>query len=66
MAARLGHTIVQVPTSDMGLFDLQVAASNLVYWDDIKGRLAQYGIEITDETYFSHSRLYKSGLKRES
>jgi sugar phosphate isomerase/epimerase len=47
-AARLGYKGVQVPTSDPGLFDLQVAASSQAYCDDIKGRLAQYGIEITE------------------
>jgi sugar phosphate isomerase/epimerase len=47
-ASRLGYKGVQVPTSDPGLFDLQVAASSQAYCDDIKGRLAQYGIEITE------------------
>jgi sugar phosphate isomerase/epimerase len=47
-AARLGYKGVQVPTSDPGIFDLQVAASSQAYCDDIKGRLAQYGIEITE------------------
>jgi sugar phosphate isomerase/epimerase len=47
-AAQLGYKGVQVPTSDPGLFDLQVAASSQAYCDDIKGRLAQYGIEISE------------------
>jgi sugar phosphate isomerase/epimerase len=47
-AANLGYKGVQVPTSDPGLFDLQIAASSQAYCDDIKGRLAQYGIEITE------------------
>jgi sugar phosphate isomerase/epimerase len=47
-AANLGYKGVQVPTSDPGLFDLQVAASSQAYCDDIKGRLAQYGIEISE------------------
>ena len=47
-AARLGYKGVQVPTSDPSVFDLQVAASSQAYCDDIKGRLAQYGIEITE------------------
>ncbi len=47
-AANLGYKGVQVPTSDPGLFDLQVAASSQAYCDDIKGRLAQYDIEITE------------------
>src|ERR1700733_8359616 len=47
-AARLGYRGVQVPTSDPGLFDLQVAASSQAYCDDVKGRLAQYGVEISE------------------
>ncbi len=47
-AAGLGYKGVQVPTSDPGLFDLQVAASSQAYCDDIRGRLAQYGIGITE------------------
>jgi len=47
-AARLGYKGVQVPTSDPSIFDLQVAASSQAYCDDIKGRLAQYDIEITE------------------
>ena len=47
-AAQLGYKGVQVPTSDPGLFDLQVAASSQAYCDDVKGRLAQYGIEISE------------------
>jgi sugar phosphate isomerase/epimerase len=47
-AAQLGYKGVQVPTSDPGLFDLQVAASSQAYCDDIRGRLDQYGIEITE------------------
>ncbi len=47
-AAQLGYKGVQVPTSDPALFDLQVAATSQAYCDDIKGRLAQHGIEITE------------------
>ena len=47
-AARLGYKGVQVPTSDPSIFDLQVAASSQAYCDDIKGRLAQFDIEISE------------------
>lgn len=47
-AASLGYVGVQVPTSDPGLFDLKQAAQSQTYCDEIKGRLAQHGIEITE------------------
>jgi len=47
-AAQLGYKGIQVPTSDPALFDLQVAATSQAYCDDIRGRLAQHGVEITE------------------
>ena len=47
-AASLGYVGVQVPTSDTGLFDLRKAAESQDYCDEIKGRLAQHGIVITE------------------
>ena len=47
-AASLGYIGVQVPTSDLALFDLQQAAQSQTYCDEIKGRLARHGIEITE------------------
>ncbi|KVK39878.1 AP endonuclease [Agrobacterium deltaense] len=46
-AASLGYRGIQVPT-DPRLFDLEKAAASRTYCDDIKGRLAQMGIEITE------------------
>ncbi|RRN69345.1 sugar phosphate isomerase/epimerase family protein [Agrobacterium deltaense] len=46
-AASLGYKGIQVPT-DPRLFDLEKAAASKTYCDDIKGRLAQMGIEITE------------------
>lgn len=46
-AASLGYKGIQVPT-DPKLFDLEKAAASKTYCDDIKGRLAQMGIEITE------------------
>jgi sugar phosphate isomerase/epimerase len=47
-AAKLGYQGVQVPTSDPRLFDLKLAATSQTYCDDIKGKLAQYGVEICE------------------
>ncbi|MGV1957431.1 sugar phosphate isomerase/epimerase family protein [Agrobacterium sp. 22-214-1] len=46
-AASLGYKGIQVPT-DPRLFDLEKAAASKTYCDDIKGRLAEMGIEITE------------------
>ena len=46
-AASLGYNGIQVPT-DPKLFDLEKAAASKAYCDDIKGRLAETGIEITE------------------
>jgi sugar phosphate isomerase/epimerase len=47
-AASLGYVGVQVPISDPALFDIEQAAKSQTYCDEIKGRLAQHGIEITE------------------
>ncbi|MGV1788618.1 MULTISPECIES: sugar phosphate isomerase/epimerase family protein [Agrobacterium] len=46
-AASLGYKGIQVPT-DPKLFDLEKAAASKAYCDDIKGRLAETGVEITE------------------
>lgn len=46
-AASLGYKGIQVPT-DPKLFDLEKGAASKTYCDDIKGRLAEMGIEITE------------------
>ncbi|WP_312359395.1 sugar phosphate isomerase/epimerase [Agrobacterium sp.] len=46
-AASLGYKGIQVPT-DPRLFDLEKAAASKTYCDDIKGWLAEMGIEITE------------------
>ncbi|MBO0131696.1 sugar phosphate isomerase/epimerase family protein [Agrobacterium burrii] len=46
-AASLGYKGIQLPT-DPKLFDLEKAASSKTYCDDIKGRLAEKGVEITE------------------
>jgi sugar phosphate isomerase/epimerase len=47
-AASLGYVGVQVPTSDAALFDIKLAAGSQTYCDEIKGRLAKHGIEISE------------------
>ncbi|MQB11870.1 sugar phosphate isomerase/epimerase [Agrobacterium sp. ICMP 6402] len=46
-AASLGYKGIQLPT-DPKLFDLEKAASSKTYCDDIKGCLAEKGVEITE------------------
>lgn len=46
-AAGLGYVGLQLPTT-AGLFDLGKAATSQVYADELKGRLAEAGVEITE------------------
>ncbi|CDI10190.1 sugar phosphate isomerase/epimerase [Agrobacterium sp. 33MFTa1.1] len=46
-AASLGYKGIQVPT-DPKLFDLEKAAESKDYCDEIKGRLVEIGVEITE------------------
>jgi len=47
-AANHGYRGVQIPTWDARLFDLERAASSDAYCDEIKGMLADAGVEITE------------------
>jgi len=47
-AAGLGYKGVQIPTFDSRLFDLDQAASSRGYCDDVKGMLADKGLEVTE------------------
>ncbi|MFT3756421.1 MAG: sugar phosphate isomerase/epimerase family protein [Pseudoxanthomonas sp.] len=47
-AAELGYSGVQVPTNAPHIFDLAQAAQSQAYCDDIAGRLARHGIQITE------------------
>ena len=44
----LGYVGVQVPTNDPQIFDMQKVAESKTYADEIKGRLAEIGVEITE------------------
>ena len=46
-AAGLGYAGIQLPTS-AGLFDLALAAESRVYCDELRGRLAEIGVQITE------------------
>jgi sugar phosphate isomerase/epimerase len=46
-AADIGYVGVQIPCSAQ-LFDLKLAAESKTYCDDLKGRLAIHGIEVTE------------------
>jgi sugar phosphate isomerase/epimerase len=47
-AASLGYKGLQIPTSDTGLFDLRQAADSQTYCDEIRGMLAERGLEVTE------------------
>jgi sugar phosphate isomerase/epimerase len=47
-AAKLGYKAVQIPSWDARLFDLQRAAESKTYCDEIRGIVAQHGLEITE------------------
>jgi sugar phosphate isomerase/epimerase len=47
-AASLGYKGVQIPSWDARLFDLQTAAHSKTYCEEVKGLLAEHGLEITE------------------
>jgi sugar phosphate isomerase/epimerase len=47
-AAGLGYKGVQIPSWDGRLFDLKKAAESKTYCDEVKGTLAQHGLQITE------------------
>lgn len=47
-AAGLGYKGVQIPTNDPKIFDLQKAAESQTYADEIKGKVKEAGLEITE------------------
>jgi sugar phosphate isomerase/epimerase len=47
-AAGLGYVGVQIPTWDARLFDLEKAAASKTYCDEIRGMLAEHGVEVTE------------------
>lgn len=47
-AAGLGFKGIQMPTLDTRFIDLQKAAESKTYADELKGKIASYGLEITE------------------
>jgi sugar phosphate isomerase/epimerase len=47
-AAGLGYKGVQIPSWDSRLFDLKLAAQSQTYCDEVRGVLAQSGLELTE------------------
>src|SRR2546428_11986295 len=47
-AARLGFKGVQIPGGDRRLFDLEKAAESQTYCDDVRGVLAEGGLQVTE------------------
>ena len=47
-AGSLGYKGVQIPTWDARLFDLDKAAASQTYCDEIKGTLAEHGLQVTE------------------
>src|ERR1043165_4929533 len=47
-AAGLGFKGVQIPTWDARLFDLKKAAESQTYCDEVKGILAERGLQVTE------------------
>ena len=44
----LGYRGVQLPTGNPAVIDLALAAESLAYCDDLRGRYAEWGLEITE------------------
>ncbi|MCB0583161.1 MAG: sugar phosphate isomerase/epimerase, partial [Phaeodactylibacter sp.] len=47
-AAGLGYKGVQIPTWEVRLIDLQKAAESKTYCDELKGKVGEHGLEITE------------------
>ncbi len=47
-AADLGYKGVQIPTWETRLIDVEKAADSKTYCDELKGRIGEYGLEITE------------------
>jgi sugar phosphate isomerase/epimerase len=47
-AADLGYVGIQMPTLDNRFIDLKLAAESKDYADDLKGRIKEFGLDITE------------------
>ncbi|WP_247231337.1 sugar phosphate isomerase/epimerase [Telluribacter sp. SYSU D00476] len=55
--ADLGYKGIQIPTWDSRLIDLKQAAESKGYCDDLKGRLSDIGVEVTELASHLHGQL---------
>lgn len=56
-AANLGYKGLQLPTGDPRFIDLQKAAESKTYADEIKGTVAEFGLEITELSTHTQGQL---------
>jgi len=47
-AADLGYKGIQIPTWESRLIDLKTAAESKTYCDELKGKIGEFGLEITE------------------
>ena len=52
-AAGVGFKALQIPAWDGRLFDVETAAESQAYCDDMKGMLAEHGLEISERPHTS-------------
>ena len=53
--ASLGYKAIQTPTWETHLIDLEKASTSKTYCDELKGKVASYGLEISCLLYTSPS-----------
>ena len=56
-AKEMGFDGIQIPTSDSWLIDLDLASTSKDYCDELKGRVAEHGLKITDLASHLHGQL---------
>lgn len=59
-AADKGYLGIQIPTWDGRLIDLEKAASSKTYCDDLKGKIADHGLQITELSTHLQGQLVSS------
>ena len=65
-ASDLGYKAVQIPTWDSRLFDLDKAAESQTYCDEIKGTLAEHGLEVSELSHLQGQLVAVHPLMRDS
>src|SRR3989449_2102955 len=62
-AAQLGFKGVQIPSWDRRLFDLEKAAESQTYCDEVRGILAERGLQVTELSTHLQSEEHTSELQ---